>query len=158
MEFMEIDTSLREAVGSFVEKYWKSRELVSLGRVHKADELPGYVALKNGKVQGVITYVLEDGDCEIISLDSRKENVGVGSGLLKRVVHDNKARGLGRIWLVTTNDNVKAMRFYQRRGFEMKAVHQNSIEKARSLKPQIPLLGYEGIPILHEVEFEIKLK
>jgi hypothetical protein len=68
-----------------------------------------------------------------------------------------KSSDCKRLWLVTTNDITHAIRFYQRRGFDWIATHINSAESMRKLKPTIPLIGEEGIPIKHEIEFEIQL-
>jgi hypothetical protein len=59
--------------------------------------------------------------------------------------------------LITTNDNVAALRFYQKRGFTLAALHKNALEQSRRLKPQIPLLGLDGIPLRDEIELEIFL-
>jgi hypothetical protein len=62
-----------------------------------------------------------------------------------------------RLWLITTNDNLHALRFYQRRGLVLVAVHRNAIEQSRKLKPQIPKLGYDNIPVRDEIELELIL-
>jgi ribosomal protein S18 acetylase RimI-like enzyme len=67
------------------------------------------------------------------------------------------AAGCRRLWLITTNDNLDALRFYQRRGFELVAVHRDFREVARRLKPSIPLEGNFGIPIRDEIELELRL-
>ena len=54
----------------------------------------------------------------------------------------------------TTNDNLKAMGFYQRRGFDMARLYRNAVDAARSIKPEIPTVGEDGIPLRHEIEFE----
>ena len=103
---------------------------------------------------GLLTYRLDDTSCEVISLDSLTEDQGIGSALLQSVEQAAKEKGCNRIWLVTTNDNIHALRFYQRRGYVLAAVHPQAIEISRQLKPQIPLIGNEGIPLRDEIEFE----
>jgi hypothetical protein len=49
--------------------------------------------------------------------------------------------------VTTTNDNLEALRFYQRRGFRLAAVDPGAVERGRRLKPEVPLLGNHGIPI-----------
>ncbi|HWR22695.1 MAG TPA: GNAT family N-acetyltransferase [Feifaniaceae bacterium] len=85
---------------------------------------------------------------------SRWTALGVGTALLSAAADYAKTQGCSRLWLITTNDNTRAIRFYQRRGFVMTALHLNAIEDARRMKPQIPLTGLDDIPILHEIEFE----
>ena len=67
------------------------------------------------------------------------------------------AAGCRRLWLITTNDNLPALRFYQRRGFVLAALHRDAIAASRRLKPQIPLLGLDNIPIRDELELEMAL-
>jgi len=60
-----------------------------------------------------------------------------------------------RLWLVTTNDNVDALRFYQRRGFCLVCVHRGAVDHSRAhLKPEIPLAGNNRIPLRDELELE----
>jgi RimJ/RimL family protein N-acetyltransferase len=68
-----------------------------------------------------------------------------------------RLHGCKRVWLITTNDNTHAIRYYQKRGFDLVAIHRNAIDASRKIKPQIPLTGFDGIPILHEIEFEMML-
>ncbi|MGI6669783.1 MAG: GNAT family N-acetyltransferase [Acetivibrionales bacterium] len=92
------------------------------------------------------------------SLNSFEENRGIGTALIKGVIDVARKNDCKRVWLITTNDNIEAIRFYQKKGFELKAVHINAIELSRKLKPSLPLIGMHGIPIKHEFEFEIMLK
>ena len=65
--------------------------------------------------------------------------------------------GCSRITLITTNDNLAALKFYQKRGFDMVRLYRNAVEQARKIKPMIPLLGYDDIPVRHEIELEMIL-
>lgn len=56
--------------------------------------------------------------------------------------------------LITTNDNINAIRFYQKRGFDMAHLFHNALDVSRKLKPEIPLIGENSIPLQHEIEFE----
>jgi hypothetical protein len=58
----------------------------------------------------------------------------------------------------TTNDNLNALRFYQKRGFVLVSVHRNAVIKSRQLKPEIPLTGNDGIPLRDEIELEMLLE
>jgi len=91
-------------------------------------------------------------------LDSLSENRGIGTRLLEEVIKISRNNGCNRVWLITSNDNTNAMRFYQKRGFEFKEVYINAIEDARKIKPQIPIVGYDNIPIKHEIEMELIFK
>jgi len=133
---------------------WGSTNIVTRGILHSANELPGFVAEVENKLSGLITYRLDANACEIISLDSFFERQGIGSALLRAAEQVAREKKCSRLWLITTNDNLHAFRFYQRRGYVLAAVHRNAIEQSRQLKPQIPFIGIDGIPIRDEIEFE----
>ena len=92
-----------------------------------------------------------------MTLDALRQWQGVGTALLAAVRDAAAAAGCRRLWLVTTNDNLDALRFYQRRGMHLVTVHHGLRETARRLKPQIPLTGCFGIPLLDEIELEMPL-
>ena len=137
--------------------HWGSTTVVSRGRLHKADSLPGFVALLKGEPQGLLTYHIIDHECEIVTINSLQESCGIGSTLLSAVITKATSAGCKRLWLITTNDNTVALRFYQKRGFNLTAVYRNAVDESRKLKPEIPLTGIDGIPIRDEIELEMKL-
>lgn len=157
LDIRPIEEDVRETVLDLWIKNWGSDLMVTKGKTYRALDYPGYIALENDEVMGLIIYRIEDKECEILSLDSLSKNRGVGSMLLEKVVKTSLDCGCERVWLITSNDNTKAMKFYQKRGFEFKAIHLNAIEDARKIKPQIPLVGNDDIPIKHEIEMELKL-
>lgn len=132
--------------------------MVSQGKVHRLEELPGCCAEdEDGNLLSAIFYNVTYGECEIVSLESRTMNIGAGTRLIEAVIARARAEGCARVWLITSNDNTKAIHFYQKRGFDLQTVHRDAITEARKLKPSIPLLGYDGIPIRHELELEYLL-
>lgn len=131
--------------------------IVSRGVLYDGTELPGLVAELDGAPVGLLLYDISDGELHVVYLASTVERVGAGTSLLDAAIALGHDQGCRRAWLVTTNDNVTAFRFYQRRGWELVAVHLDSLEESRRLKPTIPLVGHEGIPIRHEIEFEVRI-
>jgi GNAT superfamily N-acetyltransferase len=131
--------------------------VVSRGREHRPLLLPGFVAEEGGALLGAVTFQRTGDELEIVTLDSQSEDHGVGTALLATIVSQAHARGIVRLWLVTTNDNMRALRFSQRRGWSICALHVNAVDAARKLKPEIPLTGDHEIPIRHEIEFEFRL-
>lgn len=158
LKIVEIDDSNRRKVHQLIEESWGASIIVVQGRVQNIKELPGFVALKDNEICGVVTFSIENKQCEIVSLDSFVPNNGVGSLLLNTVIE--YARGLDclRVWLIATNDNTGAIKFYQKRGFDIKEFYRDAVAKAREIKPEIPLLGENGIPMRHELEFEFLLR
>lgn len=152
----------REWVAHFMDEHWGTTQIVSRGKSHYGHLMPGYVAEREGKEEtetiGLLTYRLEDNTCEIMTLNSLDEEKGVGTALVERLVEDVKAIGnIKRIWLITTNDNLAALKFWQKREFVLVTIHRDSIKESRRLKPQIPIVGQEGIPIRDEIELEYPL-
>ena len=141
----------------FLEERWFSTRIVRRGGVVHADRLPGFIALKDGKAVGLVTYRIDDHECEIVTLDSLVEGMGIGSALIGAVKASAVSAKCDRIWLITTNDNLSALRFYQKRGFVLVALYPNAVEQSRKLKPEIPLIGAQGIPLRDEIEIEMLL-
>lgn len=118
--------------------------------------LPGFVAEHQDKLAGVLVHTpLSPGlDCEIVALVSEVQRVGAATALLSRCVTAARMAGSRRVFLTTSNDNIDALRFYQRRGWRIVAVHRDSISQARAERPSIPLVGHHGILIADELELE----
>jgi ribosomal protein S18 acetylase RimI-like enzyme len=113
------------------------------------------VAERDGERVGLLCY-RDDGDgwWELAVISAVAGHTGVGSALVSAFLE--RIGPGGRVWLVTTNDNVDALRFYQRRGFRIRAVRPGAVDEARrTLKPEIPELGRYGIPLRDEVELEL---
>jgi ribosomal protein S18 acetylase RimI-like enzyme len=147
----------RDWAERLLEEHWGSPVVVSRGMAHRPGTLPGFVAVQGEEHIGLITYQIQGDECEIVSLDSLVEGVGIGSALIEAVKEAALAAGCRRLWLVTTNDNTHALRFYQKRGFVLVAVHCNALRRSRELKPEIPMIGMDGIPLRDEIELEMML-
>jgi GNAT superfamily N-acetyltransferase len=147
----------RAWVRQFVIVHWGANIIIVHGVTYKVDEQPGFIARQNGELAGLITYHMQGRECEIVSLDSLHEGQGIGTKLIEAVKQIALQAGCTRLWLITTNDNLHALRFYQKRGFMPVAVHRNAVEQARKLKPEIPMYGNDGILIRDEIELEMLL-
>jgi GNAT superfamily N-acetyltransferase len=154
LDVKPIDTKTRQDVINFITENWGSPIIVSKGKIHSAEDLPGFIFIENNKLKGLITYSIENDDCEIVLLESLVENQGIGSILIKKVIEKAEEQKCMRVWLITTNDNTHAIRYYQKRGFNLVGIHLNAVQESRKIKPQIPLYGFDNIPIQHEIEFE----
>ena len=147
----------KDWIVTFLEEYWGSTRFVTRGRLFYADENPGYIAVKDEKPIGLITYEIRGDECEITSLNSLADVKGIGTALINAVKEAAIKAGCKRLLVITTNDNTHTIRFYQRYGFTIATIYPNSMEKARKIKPEIPLTGDDGIPLRDEIEFEIHL-
>ena len=147
----------REWVEALIAERWAAPVVVVHGEEFLPAELPGFVATMGDEPVGLLTYAWSPTGCEIVTLDSLSERHGVGSALIDAVTHRARRVGCDRLWLVTTNDNLDALRFYQRRGFQLVALYRDAVAAARQHKPQIPERGAYGIPIRDELELELRL-
>ena len=147
----------RDWTARFLEEHWHSTKIVTRGRIHYADELTGFIAVQEDEPVGLVTYQINGDECEIVTMNSLVQGVGIGSALLDAVKDTAASARCKRLWLITTNDNVAALRFYQKRGFSLVAVHRNALEQSRGLKPELPLVGINGIPLRDEIELELVL-
>lgn len=133
---------------------WGSSAVARLGDVVDAATLAGALATVDGTPVGLVTWRPDAGDLEVVTIQSLRPGLGVGRALMDRTWAEASAIGAERLWLVTTNDNLRALRFYQRWGMDLVALHRDGVARSRTLKASIPLTGADGIPIRHELELE----
>ncbi|MEU4480128.1 GNAT family N-acetyltransferase [Micromonospora sp. NPDC023966] len=121
-------------------------------------ELPTLVAVDGaGGFAVALVHRLADDGLEVVSLAATAPGNGAGSALLAAAEAVAAAAGADRLWLVTTNDNLRALRFYQRRGLRIVAVDAGAVDRARAVKPSIPYLGEDDIPLHDELRLERRL-
>jgi GNAT superfamily N-acetyltransferase len=142
----------RKAVEGFLAER-HSAEVARLGEVERPLDHPALIAEQDdGSLAGVLTYVIRGDQCEILTLHAAERRAGAGTALIKAVEQVAAERGCRRLWLLTTNDNVDALRFYQRRGFRLVQLNPGGVDEARAtLKPEIPSTGEYGIPLRDEL-------
>jgi ribosomal protein S18 acetylase RimI-like enzyme len=163
-EIRPLSPEYRDWATQLIKEQWGSERIVTRGIVHRTEYLPGYVAVQEGKPVGLVTFAIHPDETthrdeiEIVTLNSLVECMGVGSALIGAVVMSGACANCKRVWLITTNDNLNAWCFYQKRGFHLVAVYPNALEQSRKLKPEIPLIGMEGIPLRDEIEFELQIR
>lgn len=134
---------------------WGADIVIAHGESIRYDEVEGFIF---GNWAGVITFLVRDDECEVTSLDSLEEGKGIGVALMHEVYREARERGCRRLFLITTNDNLHALGFYQKHGFELSALHRGAIDESRKIKPSIPLIGMNDIPLRDELELEIVIK
>ncbi|MBN2603794.1 MAG: GNAT family N-acetyltransferase [Candidatus Thermoplasmatota archaeon] len=141
----------------FIVQHWESPIIISKGKEYPVDQLEGFIAVQNNTYVGLITIDIKNDECQIVTLNAEIENIGIGTALLNRAIDYAIENKCTRVWLVTTNDNTPALRFYQTRNFKLKALYCDAMEFSRKLKPEIPLYGIDSIPIRDEIELEYLL-
>jgi len=143
-------------------RHWHDTGIWSIGKRYLADELPGLVAISDtdaAKHLGLVTYIIHPGGWqgEVITLSSCSEDAGVGTALLAAATDALRAAGCKRAFLTTTNDNLRALGFYQKRGWKLAVLHRGIVDQARAHGADIPVLGLNGIPLRDEIELEMWL-
>jgi N-acetylglutamate synthase-like GNAT family acetyltransferase len=148
----------QEWIRKFTCEWWGDDFAVAHGVIYHPDQLPGFAAEdRDGNVFGLATYLLNPPSCELVTINADKQGQGIGTALLSAVTAAAKQAGCTRLWLITTNDSVDALAFYQKRGLHLVAVHRNALDLSRKLKPSIPLIASNGIPLRDEIELEMTL-
>jgi Acetyltransferases len=136
---------------------WGSVRMVSNGDLYDVRDQEGLIAEIGGKPVGILMYNIAGEECEIRLLESFRSNIGVGTALFRAVKETAQRAGCRRLWVVTTNDNTRALRFYQKNGFRLHAIRFDALVHSRKLKPEIPETGFDGIPLRDEIELDMAL-
>jgi ribosomal protein S18 acetylase RimI-like enzyme len=139
-------------------EHWGGEIMVTRGNIYRPEQLYGFVIEDGMDWIGLLTFFVKGEECEVTSLDSLREGQGIGTQLINAVIEEARRQNCRRVFLITTNDNTHALRFYQKRGFELVVVHRGAVNEARKIKPTIPLTGFDGIPIRDENELELSLR
>ena len=158
IEVRELDEGDRPWARDVERDSWGDAVVARRGELVDPTVLPGFVAVVDGERAGLATYAVRGDECEVVTVRSLREGIGIGRALLDAVREAALMAGCRRLWLVTTNENLRALAVYQRWGLDLVALHRDAVTEARErLKPTIPTRGQNGIPIRHELELELRL-
>lgn len=154
---MPIRNKDRNWVANLCSQRWGSTRVAVHGVLYTVPDLQGFIAWQADARLGLLTYSISDSQMEIVTLDSLHPAIGIGTRIISEAINLARQVNCWRVWLVTTNDNTPALRFYQKKGFSIVRIYTNALQESRKLKPEIPLTGLDGIPIRDEIELEFKL-
>lgn len=132
----------------FIDEHWGGEPLVirdSKKYYPSSLSLNGIVAEREQHIVGILFYEITDQGCEIILLEVFHKFQGIGTALLKQLQEIAKHNNCHRIYVMTTNDSLDALRFYQRKGFTIYEIRVNAVAQARAIKPTIGLVGEYGM-------------
>jgi len=147
----------RKALHEMLKLRWSDGTIFVRGRLVKPDEVEAIGAYVDNRLQGLVTWRIEEGTLYMLTLNNVTDRRGVGGALMEAVIKMGREKGFPFLRALLTNDNVDGLRFYQRRGFRIVAVHPGVIDMMRQMKPSIPSTGAHGIPMRDEIELEIVL-
>lgn len=142
---------------AFLVRAWHAETVVAHGELLQPATLPGFVVRDGGAIVGHAAYRIGGTACELVSIAADPPGTGIGSVLFDAVLAAAREAGCASLWLTTTNDNLDALRFYQRRGMRLVALRAGAVAEARRLKPQVPDIGANGIPLRDELDLAIDL-
>lgn len=156
--FHEITPDNRRTVNEFLKEHWYATTMVLRGDILDMTRAEGFFLEEEGAILALLTYRFDGTIFEILSLDSLRENEGTGTQMVDEAIRRAKTLGAKKLVVLTSNDNMRAMAFYQKRGFDLARLYRNGLDAARRLKPDIPTVGRDNIPLRHELEFEMILE
>ena len=149
----------RQWVSDVIKEWWAAEFVVMRGESHTPGDLPGFLAEVNRERIGLVTYRIDGDWCEVVTVNSLREGIGVGTAMLEAVKQSALEMNCKRLSVVTTNDNLHALRFYQRHGWRITAAYPGAVDRTReTLKPNIPAIGANGIPLRDEIELDLPLR
>ena len=148
----------RDWVERLIVERWGEPIVVGRGGVWHPAELPGFAAFDGDECVGLVTYEIDADACEVVTIDALQEGRGIGTALLQAVVSAAREAGCARVQLLTTNNNLRALAFYQKRGFRLVRVVPGAIDEERKRKPSIPEADAAGLPIRDELHLELSLE
>ncbi len=140
-----------------VAELWGSEVVAVHGSLLRPAELPGFIAERTRRVTGLLTYQLAGETLEIVTLNAIERRIGIGTLLIEAAAGAARHSRCREVRLTTTNDNVDALRFYQRRGFRLAELRPGAVDRSRLDKPQIPAVGDYGIPLHDEIDLALRL-
>jgi len=108
----------------------------------------------DGNEIGLVTWAVDGDRAEIVSAQALEPGRRIGSRLMDAAEEELRRRGVKTVHLVTTNDNHRALSFYLRRGYRLVRLHLGAMDRVRQAKPQVPLIGEDGIPLRDMWELE----
>lgn len=153
-ELTALDTAWKRAT---LEAAWGSTIVARLGVQVNAAPLSGLVAERHGRRLGLATYAARANGIEVVTLQALTQGEGVGRALMDHLRTLATESGASRLWLITTNDNVRAIAFYQQWGMHLVRLVHDGVAASRRVKPSIPTVGATGIQPRHELEFELRV-
>ena len=159
---IEVRPLTRDDIGwatEVLERHLGGRHQARRGEVIDVLEGDGLVAWRGERRVGLLTSRPDGpGRVELAALLAVDPGSGVGSALVAELVEQARAGGAHEIRVTTTNDNLTALAFYQRRGFRLVELRAGAVDDARrTVKPSIAEIADNGLPIRDELELSLGL-
>jgi GNAT superfamily N-acetyltransferase len=159
MQIREKEPADEAWIASVLDENWAANGtgiIIVHGENIDARTLPALIA---GEREGLAIFKVgpDPLSAELVTLDAFRPHQGIGGALINALVARIRHQGVRLLRVTTTNDNLEALRFYQRRGFRIVALRPGAVDEARKIKPTISAIGEYGIPIRDEIELELRI-
>ena len=82
VNFHEITADNREAVNEFLKEHWYATTMVLRGEILDMTRVEGFFLEEEGAILALLTYRFDGKVFEILSLDSLRENEGIGTRMV----------------------------------------------------------------------------
>jgi len=125
----------REWARAWIADEWGVPVVSPSGVYDDPASLEGFVADVQGRAVGLLLHRIADGRCEIVALVVREERKGHGRALMEAARDEAADTGCDRVWLITTDDNPRALEFYKSLGMTEVRRHLDFVDTVRRSKP-----------------------
>lgn len=154
-----MDAGLRTATEEELERDWREftggSPVIGVLRSYEPGDVEGLIWKDTeSTLRAVVAWWIDGGRAEIVSLHAEPTGSGAGTQAMNAAEDELRRRGVTKVVLATTNDNVRALKFYQKRGYRLVRLHLDAMDKVREIKPGVPELGQDGIPLRDMWELE----
>ncbi len=152
----EATDSDRAAARELFTRDFGRTKIVAYSEVMDIDQMPALVAVRYEEPSGALAYRLHGDALHIVALatDPMWQRSGVGGHLVAEAELLARRLNLRRLVVSTTNDNLPALYFYQRRGYRMTDFVPNSIIMHTGQE----VSGFAGILVRDEIRLEKTLE
>lgn len=149
------DPADRDRIAELALYFWGETEVECFGQVYEVRDLPAFVACDGDQVVGLASYAVEKEALNLVMLNvlSGYQGRGAGRALVAAVEGAARARGLGRVIVATSNDDLLALYLYQRCGFHLTGVKAGRLVEHHGGEES----GFAGIPVRDEIQLEKQL-
>jgi len=138
-------------------RFFHHTDLITYGRIYEIGDCSNLVAERDGQLVGLLSYTHQDDVCLVVAfaVAGGEQGRGVGARLQGWLEGECRGRGVEKMILSTTNDNLPALYFYQRHGFRISEVLPDAVRQAlREILGVEEPDGFGGIPVRDEIRLE----
>lgn len=153
-----IEVARAQFIADTVRKNW-GLPVITVARDYMLEDISGGFLWRDGagEAQGLVTWAIDGEAAEIVTMDAFLQGVHIGGRLLDAAEAELAGRGVRRLSITTTNDNLRALAFYIRRGYRLVRLDLDGVDRVRAAKPGVSATGNDGIPLRDMWELEKNL-